>query len=265
MTEQTAWLLAIVAVLAAALIGFFVGRQFSGAKKQLEALESENSRQKEEISGYKREVESHFDKTATLFASMAGSYKDLFEHLSSGYEKLSEGSARELFRDRIAALLLEGGKDGKGAKQLLEEGVKSPSPAFDREGFDKPAGSAASAASTASTASTAAAAAAAGGAVAAGAGEDEAPAGSAAAASGEGQPGEPGADDTARDESAGAEAPPVEGAKKEMRGEAGDTGEGQEGEPAAAAEAAGAASEGSPGADEGEEAARMARRGDDTR
>ncbi len=237
MTEQTAWLLAIVAVLAAALIGFFVGRQFSGAKKQLEALESENSRQKEEISGYKREVESHFDKTATLFASMAGSYKDLFEHLSSGYEKLSEGSARELFRDRIAALLLEGGKDGKGAKQLLEEGVKSPSPAFDREGFDKPAGSTASAASTASTA---AAAAAAGGAVAAGAGEDEAPAGSAAAASGEGQPGKPGADDTARDESAGAEVPPVEEAKKEVRGEAADTGEGQE-------------------------TARTARRGDDTR
>jgi len=37
---------------------------------------------------------------------MAGSYKDLFEHLSSGYEQLSSGSARQLFRDRVVSLLV---------------------------------------------------------------------------------------------------------------------------------------------------------------
>ena len=51
---------------------------------------------------------------------MAGSYKDMFEHVSSGYEKLSTGSARELFQQRVDALLIgagrstgEGGEAGK--------------------------------------------------------------------------------------------------------------------------------------------------------
>lgn len=225
MTEQTAWILAIAAVLAAALIGFFVGRQFSGAKERLEALESENSRQKDEISGYKREVETHFDKTATLFASMAGSYKDLFEHLSSGYERLSEGSARELFRDRIAALLLEGGKGGKDGNKLLDDGVKSPSPAFEREGFDKPVGSAAAVAGAA-------------GAVAAEASDAEEPApaadASAAAPSGEGRAGKAAPDD---------EASPAAAAKKEVGGDAAETGEGQGADAAAAAPGSEASSE----------------------
>ncbi|WP_291987453.1 DUF1043 family protein [Candidatus Accumulibacter sp. ACC007] len=107
MTEQTMWLIGGAAVIVAALIGYFVGRSPLGGKtKRVAALEAEVSRQQDEIAGYKRDVESHFDKTATLVASMAGSYKDLFEHLSSGYEQLSSGSARQLFRDRVVGLLV---------------------------------------------------------------------------------------------------------------------------------------------------------------
>ncbi|MGL1832363.1 ZapG family protein [Rhodocyclaceae bacterium SMB388] len=115
MTEQMGWILAIAAVIVAAVISFFVGRRSGSSKERIEELETEVTRQKEEISTYKQEVESHFDKTATLFVSMAGSYKDLFEHLSSGYEKLSEGSARELFKERVAALLLDGPKSAEGS------------------------------------------------------------------------------------------------------------------------------------------------------
>ncbi len=107
MTEQTWWLVGVAAVLAAAVIGFLLGRsKFGGAHKRVEALEAEVLRQKEELSGYRREVEFHFDKTASLVASMAGSYKDLFEHLSSGYEQLSSGSARQLFKDRVVGQLV---------------------------------------------------------------------------------------------------------------------------------------------------------------
>lgn len=108
MTEDTWWLVGIVAVLAAAVIGFFVGRNSGGARKRVEVLEEEVSRQKEELADYRREVESHFDQTATLFGSLAGSYKELFDHLSSGYEKLSGGSARQLFRGKVGGLLLGG-------------------------------------------------------------------------------------------------------------------------------------------------------------
>lgn len=108
MTEQTWWLVGVAAVLAAAVIGFFVGRNSGGARKRVEVLEAELSRQQDELSDYRREVESHFDQTATLFGSLAGSYKELFEHLSSGYEKLSGGSSRQLFMGKVGGLLLGG-------------------------------------------------------------------------------------------------------------------------------------------------------------
>lgn len=120
MTEQAWWVVAIVVVILVGVISFFIGRKSAEGKERIEALESEVSRQKAEISDYKKDVETHFDKTATLFVSMAGSYKDLFEHLSSGYEKLSEGSARELFQQRVTSLLLEGTKDAADAKDATD-------------------------------------------------------------------------------------------------------------------------------------------------
>lgn len=121
MTEQTMWLIGGAAVIVAALIGYFVGRSPLGGKtKRVAALEAEVSRQQDEIAAYKRDVESHFDRTATLVASMAGSYKDLFEHLSSGYEQLSSGSARQLFRDRVVGLLV-----GSGGGATVAEATSS--------------------------------------------------------------------------------------------------------------------------------------------
>ena len=106
MFDQTGWVVLGVTVVVAALIGFFVGRMGSGSKSRVSELESEVARQKDELGGYKRDVEAHFDKTAALFVSMAGSYKELIEHLSSSYHKLGEDGSRELFRDRVNSLLV---------------------------------------------------------------------------------------------------------------------------------------------------------------
>lgn len=103
------WALIIVAVITAALLGFFFGRvSTKGMQQKLRETEHELARKDAEISSYKQEVDAHFDKTATLFMSMAGSYKSLFEHLSTGYERLSDQSSRDLFRERVATLLLDG-------------------------------------------------------------------------------------------------------------------------------------------------------------
>lgn len=106
MTPQTAWLIAISAVVLVGVAAFFIGRSTAGTKGRIDELEAELSSEKAQVEGYRKEVEQHFDKTATLFVSMAGSYKEMFEHLSSGYEKLSTGSARELFQQRVDALLI---------------------------------------------------------------------------------------------------------------------------------------------------------------
>lgn len=126
MTEQTWWLVGIGAVLAAAVIGFLFGRsKLGGAKQRVDALEAEISRQKEELAGYKREVETHFDKTASLVASMAGSYRELFEHLSSGQEQLSSGAARQLVGDRAVGLLV-GAAAADEAQDSLADTPEAP-------------------------------------------------------------------------------------------------------------------------------------------
>ena len=122
MTPQTAWLIAISAVVIVGVVAFFIGRSTAGTKDRIDELEAELSSKKAEVEGYRKEVEQHLDKTATLFVSMAGSYKEMFEHVSSGYEKLSTGSARELFQQRVDALLIGAGRsagEGGDAGNLL--------------------------------------------------------------------------------------------------------------------------------------------------
>ncbi|HRO57763.1 MAG TPA: DUF1043 family protein [Burkholderiaceae bacterium] len=111
MTAETAWLLAILAVVIAAAIGFFAGRRSGAGTARIAELESEVRRQQDQSDEYRKEVAAHFDKTATLFVSMAGSYKQMFEHLSSGYEKLSPGSARETLQQRVDVLLVGDGRE----------------------------------------------------------------------------------------------------------------------------------------------------------
>ncbi|AVR90004.1 YhcB family protein [Thauera aromatica] len=108
MTPQTAWLLAISAVIVAALIGFFVGRRFGAGKARIDELEAELGRQQDEVDRYRAEVAAHFDQTATLFVSMADSYRALSEHLSAGYEKLSSAPSHAPFPQRIEALQVVG-------------------------------------------------------------------------------------------------------------------------------------------------------------
>jgi len=119
MTEQTAWFAAIAAVLVAALIGFFIGRRCGSGKARIEELEAEIQRQKDETEAYRKEVAGHFEGTAALFVSMADSYKELIEHMSSGYEKLSLGSARALFQQRVDALLVSSARDADEEGKLL--------------------------------------------------------------------------------------------------------------------------------------------------
>ena len=82
MTTEQIWMgVGLAVVLLAGFGGYFIGRSLGGSGKRVSELESEVERQKEEVEEYKKTVESHFDKSATLFVSMAGSYKEMFEHL----------------------------------------------------------------------------------------------------------------------------------------------------------------------------------------
>lgn len=194
MTPQTAWLLAISAVVIVGVIAFFVGRSTAGTKARIDELEDELARRRTEADAYRKEVDAHFDRTAALFVSMAGSYKELFEHLSSGYDKLSAGAGRERFQQRVDALLVGRSAVAPAAGALLAGEAVSPA------GDAAPASAVAGAAEPAAAMDAAAPAGDAGSA-------PEAAGEAAPAADGEGVAVVEAADDLARRAEGGAQAP----------------------------------------------------------
>lgn len=111
--EYEMWMVVVGVGLVTLVLGFMLGRIFSGNKSRMVELQMELDRVQTELADYKQDVEAHFDKTASLFVSMAGSYKDLFDHLSSGSERISAGPARKRFRERVDAMLLGEAADTK--------------------------------------------------------------------------------------------------------------------------------------------------------
>jgi len=113
MSEPILWLVVILAISVSVVVGYFLGRG-NADKKKVDELEKQLAvqnkalrQQQEEMDAYRQEVNAHFDKTATLFVSMAGSYKALYDHLSEGYDKLADKSLQKVLPDRAGALLEE--------------------------------------------------------------------------------------------------------------------------------------------------------------
>lgn len=110
MTTATIWTIFVLGLIFAALIGFALGRrQAPGGTAQLKDLEEQHEQelaQKQlELEAYQQQVHDHYNKTANLFKDMAGSYKELFDHLSVGYEQLGNLSDQRILPERAGALL----------------------------------------------------------------------------------------------------------------------------------------------------------------
>ena len=120
MTEQTVWMIG-AAALAGLLVGWLLGRAGGGSKERhLAQLEEELKAERARMHEFRHQVDAHFDRTASLFASIAGSYKELFEHLSSGYDKLTTTPTRDRLRERVGGLLAQStpGHDGRQPAQV---------------------------------------------------------------------------------------------------------------------------------------------------
>jgi len=107
--EQTAvglWVaLGILAIVVAGLVGFWIGRVTSDERKLIRELEEELDRRMQELTRYRGQVNDHFDRTAALFATMAGSYRDLYHHLAQSAEELADRPTRERLEERAGLLL----------------------------------------------------------------------------------------------------------------------------------------------------------------
>lgn len=110
MTTTTIWTLFALGIVFAGLIGFAVGRRRApggtAQMKEMEDIHEQELAQKQlELEAYQQQVHDHYNKTANLFKGMAGSYKELFDHLSVGYEQLGNLSDQRILPERAGALL----------------------------------------------------------------------------------------------------------------------------------------------------------------
>ena len=128
MTSIELWAIGIVAVVIAGIVGFLRGRrQPVGSPEQLKQLTEAHERQlsqtQAELDAYREEVHSYHEKTANLFVSMAAPYKEMFDHLTEGYDKLGNFTERKVLPDRAGALL-DGPDANKHVVPELTEDLK---------------------------------------------------------------------------------------------------------------------------------------------
>jgi len=74
----------VVAVLVALVIGYFVGSRLGGRKST--AMKQAT----EEHDSYKSDVREHFQQTSAIMSRMVEDYRDMYDHMSTGAEKLAD-------------------------------------------------------------------------------------------------------------------------------------------------------------------------------
>jgi len=77
-------LILVIAAVVALLIGYVVGSRFGGKKSvaMKEATEQHDT--------YKSDVREHFEQTSAIMSRMVDDYRDMYEHLSDGAERLAD-------------------------------------------------------------------------------------------------------------------------------------------------------------------------------
>jgi uncharacterized protein len=70
-------------------LGYGVGRRWPGSAEKITHLERERDAAREDLAAYRRDVSSHFERTAQLFDKVTADYRGLYEHLAQGSRQLS--------------------------------------------------------------------------------------------------------------------------------------------------------------------------------
>ncbi|MCC5810830.1 MAG: DUF1043 family protein [Ectothiorhodospiraceae bacterium] len=135
-----AWLL-ILAV--GVVVAFVAGRMTAPGTNRTKALEHERDAATSELRRYREDVSAHFEKTATLFNQVTGSYRSLYEHLADGSQKLGLGGDANLLHAEPERRKLDSQKpaDEADKKEYAEDSPADRQPASEepRQDADQPA------------------------------------------------------------------------------------------------------------------------------
>ncbi len=122
-------------LLVAILVSFVAGRMAAPRTGRLKSLEQERDAANAELRRYREEVSAHFEKTATLFNEVTGSYRNLYEHLAEGSQRLGLGPDAHLLQTSPERRRLEGSgahPGGEDAGAATGAGAAAPEPAVER-------------------------------------------------------------------------------------------------------------------------------------
>lgn len=105
------WILVIAVALA---LGFSLGQLRSKSAGKIAELERERDAAKEELGNYRREVDTHFERTAELFDKVTDDYRKLYDHLALSARQLGaiRGESAEVPLARPEQRRLALGDDG---------------------------------------------------------------------------------------------------------------------------------------------------------
>lgn len=84
--------IAIVAIVAGAIFGLFMGRRTSEAARRYRDVALKLDQVMQDKKSYEAEVVEHFTKTARLLNELTESYREVHNHLAQGADKLCHGA-----------------------------------------------------------------------------------------------------------------------------------------------------------------------------
>ncbi|MGB0466308.1 MAG: YhcB family protein [Pontibacterium sp.] len=122
--SSTVWIIAVIALVTGALIGYLSGRAGGNSSKEQE-LNKQLDETQRELADYKEKVTTHFAETADLVSGLTESYRAVHQHLAKSSVELcdSEQVSRSL-EAAIQPRLVNNNETG--AEETGEEKAENP-------------------------------------------------------------------------------------------------------------------------------------------
>lgn len=105
------WIIVVLICLAG---GIWLGRYTAPGVEKARTLEQERDEAQAELQRYREDVRNHFEKTAHLFNQVTTGYRQLYEHLAEGSERLGTGENARMLENRPEDRTLQTPDDAAG-------------------------------------------------------------------------------------------------------------------------------------------------------
>lgn len=108
------------------MVGLFFGYLLTSLLQRRKAGGKNAAQLRKEMEGYRAEVNDHFTRTAELFKESTEKYRDLYEHLAGGAQKLADDLPDRAQLEFQPGKLLANSDDTVAVADFDEEALVDP-------------------------------------------------------------------------------------------------------------------------------------------